>query len=272
MTKNFIQRTVAGAVLVALILSVIWSCQFFPYAFLALFGVITVFSTIEFHKLTNREDVSVPYWVASVASVALFVAFFLHLSHISTAAFIVYFLIIFAVMLAELFRQKKNPINNVAYFLLGQFYIALPLACLNGILLNAPEQSPVFLFALFVTIWTNDTFAYLVGSKIGKHAFFKRISPKKSWEGFLGGAFGALLVGYLFYRFGSSNLPLWFWLVFVTIVVVFGTLGDLLESLLKRTLGVKDSGNLIPGHGGMLDRFDSLLLSSPFIYLFLLIC
>ena len=134
---------------------------------------------------------------------------------------------------------KKNPINNVAYFLLGQFYIALPLACLNGILLNAPEQSPVFLFALFVTIWTNDTFAYLIGSKIGKHALFKRISPKKSWEGFLGGAFGALLVGYLFYRFGSSNLPLWFWLIFAEIVVVFGTLGDLLESLLKRTLGVK---------------------------------
>jgi phosphatidate cytidylyltransferase len=269
MNKNFIQRTVAGAVLVILILSSIW---FSKYGFFVLFCIISALLTAEFHKLTNRSDVFVPYIVAVCASVVLFAAFFLYFAGFEVPfykyIFILYAVIVLGFFLYELFKKSENPINNLAYFVLGQVYIALPLSLLNGILFYNDVWTPVFLIALFVTIWLNDTCAYLVGSKFGKHRLFKRVSPKKSWEGFIGGAFGALLSGCLFYCVVPIH-SLWFWLIFVEIVVVFGTFGDLLESLLKRTVGVKDSGHIIPGHGGMLDRFDSLLLSSPIIYLYM---
>ena len=124
------------------------------------------------------------------------------------------------------------------------------------------------LLAVFVTIWVNDTGAYLVGVTLGKHRLFERISPKKSWEGFIGGALFALLSGYIFSLF-IPEINLLNWMIFSELIVIFGTFGDLTESLIKRTLEVKDSGNIIPGHGGLLDRFDSMLLAAPVIYLFL---
>lgn len=124
------------------------------------------------------------------------------------------------------------------------------------------------LIAMFVTIWLNDTGAYLVGVSIGKHKMFERISPKKSWEGFIGGAVTALVTGYVFSLF-FPQISLLSWLIFSEIVVVFGTFGDLLESLMKRAIKVKDSGDVIPGHGGLLDRFDSMLLAAPAIFIYL---
>jgi phosphatidate cytidylyltransferase len=134
--------------------------------------------------------------------------------------------------------------------------------------LNVHEFQPYILLALFITIWVNDTGAYLVGITLGKHRLFERISPKKSWEGFFGGAIFALISGYVFSLL-ITEINLIEWLIFSEIVVVFGTFGDLIESLIKRTVHVKDSGNLIPGHGGLLDRFDSLLLAAPAIFIYL---
>lgn len=124
------------------------------------------------------------------------------------------------------------------------------------------------LIALFATIWINDTGAYIIGVSFGKHRLFERVSPKKSWEGFFGGALAALAAGYVFSVF-IPDLTLVQWLLFSQIVVVFGTFGDLIESLLKRTIGTKDSGNILPGHGGFLDRFDSMLLAAPVIFIYL---
>jgi phosphatidate cytidylyltransferase len=150
---------------------------------------------------------------------------------------------------------------------MGQGFIALPFSLLSYIFFINGFQ-PLILLAVFVTIWVNDTGAYLVGVTLGKHRLFERISPKKSWEGFFGGAFFALISAYVFSLF-IKDLSLIQWLIFSEIIVIFGTFGDLAESLLKRTLNMKDSGNVIPGHGGLLDRFDSMLLAAPAVYLFL---
>ena len=170
-------------------------------------------------------------------------------------------------MILELYRKQTNPVHNWAYFILGQIFIALPFSLLNFILFINDWQ-PLVLLSVFVTIWVNDTGAYLTGVTIGKHRLFERISPKKSWEGFIGGAVFALLSGYIFSLL-IPGIQLINWLIFSEIIVVFGTFGDLIESLMKRTVGVKDSGDLIPGHGGLLDRFDSMLLAAPVIFIYL---
>ena len=188
-----------------------------------------------------------------------------------------YVIIVGATLISELFRKAADPVKNWGDFLVSQVMIALPFALMNGVMM----LSPWLLLALFVLIWLNDSGAYCVGSllskrKGGNHKMFPRVSPNKSWEGLIGGAVVAVAVGCLLTCFSWFNaLPGLCGCRFVSpmlfslIVVVFGTLGDLMESLLKRTIGVKDSGKFMPGHGGVLDRFDSILLATPAIVFFL---
>lgn len=264
--NNFVQRTISGAVFVILLIgSILWN----QYSFGILFAIITALAIFEFHKLTNRqEEVSTNQAFAIIGSLILFTSSFLYASNRFPATiYLVYGLFVVFVLIAELYRKKEQPIHNWAYFLLGQVFVALPFSLLNFILF-IPGYRPLVLLAVFVTIWVNDTGAYLVGMTFGKHRLFERISPKKSWEGFIGGAVFALASGYVFSRF-IPEISLLEWFIFSEIIVVFGTFGDLIESLLKRTLNVKDSGNIIPGHGGLLDRFDSMLLAAPMIFMYL---
>lgn len=264
--NNFVQRTISGAVFVILIVgSIIWN----QYAFGILFSVITALSLLEFHKNTNQEKkIEVNKYIALIGGILLFGSSFLYASGILPAKILLtYGMYIVLIFIAELYRKKEQPIHNLSYFLLGQIYIALPFSLLNFILFF-PTYQPLILLALFVTIWVNDTGAYLTGMTFGKHRLFERISPKKSWEGFIGGAVFALISGYVFHLF-VPEISLIKWFIFSEIVVIFGTFGDLIESLIKRTLGVKDSGNIIPGHGGILDRFDSMLLAAPAIFIYL---
>ena len=264
--NNFGKRTLSGLVFVLLI---VFSILLSPITFVALFALVAGFAVKEFHGLTNQQKtVEVNVWLASVGATMLFVCSHIAVSHyITFPIYSVYGLYVMLVLLYELYIQKANPIHNWAYFIFGQVLVALPFALLNNILYIDGYQN-IILLALFVTIWVNDTGAYLFGITLGKHRLFKRISPKKSWEGFFGGGLTALLSGYVFSLF-VPELSLVQWLIFSEIIVVFGTYGDLLESLLKRTLNVKDSGDVIPGHGGLLDRFDSMLLAAPMIYIFL---
>lgn len=174
-------------------------------------------------------------------------------------------------MIAELYRNTKNPFTNIGWMVLAVLYIAVPFALLTHFFGNTGanwiEHSGIIL-GFFAILWLNDTGAYFVGSLIGKHRLFERISPKKSWEGSIGGGIVALLTAWGL-SFLSIQYNLWQWLVIALVIIVFGTLGDLVESMLKRSVGVKDSGNLLPGHGGLLDRFDAVLLASPFVYLLL---
>ncbi len=173
----------------------------------------------------------------------------------------------------ELYLNDDTPLKNLANSMMSQIYVGVPLGCTVGIsyLFNRPET----LLAVFLFLWINDTGAFLVGSTIGRHRLFERISPKKSWEGFFGGLLFNLAAATLFCRFCpdffglESNTGLWLGLA--TVVTIFGTWGDLVESLIKRTLHIKDSGNIIPGHGGVLDRIDSLLLAAPAVLVYLTI-
>ena len=176
----------------------------------------------------------------------------------------------------ELYIKSENPLRNLGHSMMTQIYIGVPLGLMVSV---ADIWAPNLLLALFFFIWINDTGAFLVGSMFGKHRLFERISPKKSWEGFFGGLFFNILAAWLFWRYGSGFFGFdtvdgscWFAIGFAVIVTVFGTWGDLVESLYKRTLKIKDSGNIIPGHGGILDRIDSFLLAMPatFCYLILL--
>lgn len=263
--NNFVTRTISGAIFVSLLIAAI---LFNEYSFVALFAVLSGLATAEFHKITNTVNTNVNSTLAVIGSVLLFCSTYLYTSHhASNWVFSIYGIYLLVILLLELYRKNGFYVNNWAFLVFGQLYTALPFALLNSILfINGYE--PYLLLALFVTIWVNDSGAYIIGVSFGKNRLFERISPKKSWEGFFGGAAFALLSAYIF----SIYLPylnVWKWFIFSEIIVIAGTYGDLFESLLKRNLNIKDSGNTIPGHGGILDRFDSMIFAAPAVYFYL---
>ena len=182
--------------------------------------------------------------------------------------FIPYVLLLLYMMISELYLKKENPILNWAYSMFSQLYIALPFAMLNILAFNydptysSVSYNPILPLSIFIFLWLNDTGAYCIGSLIGKHRLFERISPKKSWEGSIGGGVVAIGVSFVLAHY-FPFMSMWEWAGLALVVVIFGTWGDLTESLLKRQLHVKDSGTILPGHGGMLDRFDSALMAIP---------
>ena len=274
--KNFIVRTITGVFFVAAIVVSFLN----PMAMVFLFALVTGRTIWEFCGLVNeRPYVQVNQFISTVAGVYLFLAMAGHCSgFVSTdTVFIPYLITIIYLLVAELYLKAKDPINNWAYTMLPQLYIALPFSTINVLAFpQAGQYSFVLPLSVFVFLWMNDTGAYCVGSLLGRHKLFPRVSPGKSWEGSIGGGVlvigVAVLVWWLLEQYApeSSQLNVWHWMGLGLTVVVFGTWGDLVESLLKRTLGIKDSGSILPGHGGMLDRFDSSLLAIPaaVIYLF----
>jgi phosphatidate cytidylyltransferase len=164
--------------------------------------------------------------------------------------------------LAELFRNKKTPFQNMGATLIGIFYVVGPFLLINLMRINNETYWPVL--SIFILTWTSDTFAYLVGRKIGKHKLFERISPKKSWEGFFGGMLFSVIAGLLIAYLTDGDFTKY--AIYGVVVSTFGTLGDLVESMLKRSLNIKDSGTILPGHGGLLDRFDAVIFVIPIIY------
>ncbi len=268
LSRNLIQRGVSGAIFVATIVS---SILVSSWTFLAVFLIISSLAIREFYNMINSPGrIDVMVGPAIVANCILFFVFFARhfMEFIPFNLMPIYGLFVILVLLSELFRHRHRPLHNWAYFFLGQAMVSLPFALLSNVLYFNNSWNPNLLLAVFVIIWVNDTFAYLVGSTLGKHRLFERISPKKSWEGFIGGAVASVVAGYVFSLF-ETDLVWWQWLIFSLLVVVFGTFGDLMESLIKRSVGVKDSGRIIPGHGGLLDRFDSMLLAVPVIFLYL---
>ena len=266
-------------------IAAIW---FSPYLFGAVFLLITILGLREFYALCDHmEGVKVSKIFSIISGTFLFAVFllaFLFPTGISSmfVALIssLYLLCIFGLFLSELFRKQKNPIQNIAISIMGHIYIALPF----GLICTMEGKNKIFVLAFFLIIWASDTGAYLTGVSIGKHKMFERISPKKTWEGFFGGMVFALIVGFIFSTIkkhyvieggeiiGVGFLELWQWLAFALIVFVFGTLGDLVESMFKRSLNVKDSGSFMPGHGGLLDRFDSAIIAAPVAFVFLMLC
>lgn len=260
--SNFIQRVLTGAVYIALLLGGVLLGE---YTYVALFAIILVLSLMEFYSLLEEKyklRLGKLFLVAGGLLLSLG-AYLYFSSKLSLVLSIIPFLVwLFVLFVSKLYMKQQNTIQSLAYASLGIFYVALPISFASYLAFNydANIYHFAYLLALFVFIWVNDTFAYLVGSMIGKHRLFERISPKKSWEGFIGGAAFSVLAAIPFSCF-FENQPLLFWVGFGCVVVISGTLGDLFESLFKRGLGIKDSGNVLPGHGGILDRFDSMLFA-----------
>lgn len=274
---ELLKRSITGFILVGVMITAI---LFHPVSALAVFTLITFAGLFEFYGLMNRlELVKSQKLIHSVAGAYLVIISFLIISErapqIILLPYVVYFIYIF---IAELYKEKEASILNIALALFGHLYIAIPFAILMflGFFRNPhfyPEGSrynPILILALFATIWINDSGAYLVGVKFGKHRLFERISPKKSWEGFAGGLFFALMGSLVFAHF-SNVLNVLQWLGFAFVVSISATYGDLFESMLKRSLNIKDSGNILPGHGGILDRFDAPLLAIPAAAAYLLL-
>ena len=262
--KNLLIRTLTGTIYVTVLIVGILSGA---YIFAGLFAIIATLCLWEFYGLVNTTpQVSVNRVVNVCGGVYLFLATFFWIStdNLTINVYLPYISFILFVFILELYRKKENPLLNLAYSFLGQMYIALPIALLNWIVFYPVEQgveyTPLILVGLFVFIWANDTGAFLIGVSFGKHRLFERVSPKKSWEGFFGGMILAvscsLILSYL-----SPQIPLLHWIGLGVFIVILSTFGDLTESLMKRTLGVKDSGKALPGHGGFLDRFDSMLFA-----------
>jgi len=268
---NIVVRILAGAVFVGLLVGGILINQ---YTFLIIFSVITVLSLYEFYRLIEK-DAKVPVIRAwnILGGFFLFLGGYYYCVHSASAiAFVPYILYLMVLFISELYLKRENPIRSLAYSLLGQIYIAVPFALVNYLVFAYEPDSYhyVYILALLVFIWVNDSFAYLTGMAFGKHRLFERISPKKSWEGFVGGAIVSIASSLIFAHF-YPNLSTVYWIGFAAITIIFGTWGDLFESLIKRTLGVKDSGNMIPGHGGILDRFDSTILAIPAVFVYLVL-
>lgn len=266
---NIVVRILAGTVFVGLLLGGILINQ---YTFLSIFILITLLSLYEFYGLIEKNaGVKISKLWGMGAGAVLVVASFLYFSTGVTIGIALYIAFMMLIFVGELYLKREDPIKSLAYNVLGQIYIAVPfsLACYLAYAHSSGDYHFLYILAVLVFIWVNDSFAYLTGMTFGKHRLFERISPKKSWEGFIGGAVFAMAASYAFYYF-FGELSVLSWMGFAAVTVVAGTWGDLIESLLKRTLGVKDSGNMIPGHGGILDRFDSTLLAIPAVVVYLL--
>jgi phosphatidate cytidylyltransferase len=262
-----VKRAISGAVYIIILL---FSVSFSEQTFFLLFGIflcLTVFEFCNLIKLNYYIPIAIALSIYSysytIRSTDLYTKEILALT-IATSIYTLYFL----------FKEKYSPSSIVAktIFLLG--YIIFSFLFITKIPFGEKGYNPKIIISIFVLIWTNDTFAYLVGKSVGKHKLFERISPKKTIEGFLGGLVFAVFAGYLLSKLYFNPSPqhseksIIIWTATALIVSVFGTLGDLIESKFKRVANVKDSGKIMPGHGGILDRLDSVIFVAPFIYLF----
>ncbi len=262
--NNFIKRTLSGILFVAIfVVCILYNAS----TFCVLFAVMTALSIDEFCRIVEEHGIARPNrTVCVMAGVYLFLSCFLYNTRgLPAVVFMPYLFSLFFILISELYQKGENPVANWAYAFASQVYIALPFALLNGMINTENGYSGLLPLSIFIFLWLNDTGAYLAGSLLHKKIPYKlapRISPHKTWIGSIGGVIVVLAAGAVLYRFTQTG-TIWVWMGLGLTVSIFGTYGDLVESLLKRSLGMKDSGKFLPGHGGVLDRFDSALIAIP---------
>lgn len=272
--KDIVIRALTGAVFVAVLIgAIIWN----KYSVAGLFFVISLLGLYEFFKLMEKAGFKPKKsWSSIVGGIIYVIIAYYSFGFVEFSYLLFIFPLLVSLVVIELFRKSETPVTNFAFSVVGVLYVVIPFAILNffayssrydDVLEISEEYEYIFLLGFFVIQWANDTGAYLAGSTFGKHKLFERVSPNKTWEGAFGGAILAMVTGYLFAYFSESSILHWVAASFI--IVVFGTLGDLTESQIKRSCGVKDSGNILPGHGGILDRFDGVLFSAPFVLAYL---
>jgi len=276
--SGFIRRVLTAIVFVVVMVAGVY---IHPYSFVVLFGLITGLSVWEYLNLALEETKSrrdnYRKFLGLLLGVAPYVLVALHqlklinsVEHYAWYATFLLFPFTFVAFIYELYTASKKPFANIGILLLGMVYIGIPFALLLLIGFFKDGFSPNIIFGLLLLTWVNDSGAYLVGSRIGKHKLFPRISPGKTWEGSAGGALITFFCAYIL-NLVFPDLRLSDWLFLALIVTIFGSIGDLVESMLKRSLNIKDSGSLLPGHGGILDRFDAFIFLLPFAAAYLLL-
>ena len=265
--SNLTQRLVTAMAGSAMIIA---GVAFGPWTYFAIFLVITFLTLREFYQLSGLDGMAPQKTFGIIVGVLIFAAsFFIEFRHISYRYYFLIFPMMSFVYLIKLYKkEEKKPFTNIAYTFLGLFYVAVPFALLNIAAFENGTYNYEIMLGCLLILWANDTGAYFAGVRFGKTKLFERISPKKSWEGAFGGAVLGLIFAYLLSGYFTS-LAVWQWMCIGLIIVICGDYGDLIESQLKRSIEIKDSGNALPGHGGFLDRFDGLLISAPFIVAFL---
>lgn len=238
--------------------------------FVAFFSLVGLWCLYEFYGIVRSEQVHPNVLLGLLAAFVLSLLSGLHclgfLPFVKVWGFVPFIAFIF---IAALYQKRSSPFHDIAYSLLGITYACVPFLFFVGLGFVKGNYNPYIPLGFLIMLWANDTGAYLSGRSFGKHKLFERISPNKTWEGFIGGVVLAVVIALNLEQY-FGTLAMWQWASMAVIIGVFGTLGDLVESMLKRSLGVKDSGNILPGHGGLLDRFDGLLIAAPLVFVFLL--
>ncbi len=260
---NLATRSITGVIFgIVVIGSILWN----PYVHALVFSIFMVLGLLEFYRLFKNHQI-----VSVSKEIGLFIGIFIFLLLVGVSmkllpiiSISVIFPLFFTLILNELWKKKEHPIINISVLVFGVIYIVLPFYLTIDLNLRSTTYLPTVV-GMYFLIWTNDSFAYFSGRLFGKRKLFERISPKKTWEGTIGGIIFTLIVGYIIGAFINRGEEL-FWIVSAVIIAPCAIYGDLLESLFKRSLNIKDSGNILPGHGGILDRFDAVLFTIPFFY------
>jgi phosphatidate cytidylyltransferase len=279
--NNFWTRTISGAAFIGILTAGIMLSQ---YSCLIIFFIISILSQVEFYKLIKNNDVIPSQFMGLITGCILFaVSGFINTGWMDSKALFVLLPLTFSILIAELFKNSPKPFLNIAVTFTGIIYAVLPFVLLTDLAftgqsdVNHPLSDvakfnnvyhPHIILGILILQWSSDTGQYLTGRKLGKNPLFKRISPKKTWEGFIGGFVFCLVISYILSRYFNDFTAMQ-WMIIAAIIVIFGALGDLVESMLKRSIDVKDSGTFMPGHGGVLDRFDALIGAISFVYFYI---
>lgn len=265
--NNLTQRIITGLLGSA---GIIAGVCYSEWTYFAVFFIICFFSLLEFYKLAGLDGLVPQKALGTISGILIFVfSFLIERGTMDYRYYFLIFPIVSCVYMIKLYKKfERKPFTNIAFTFLGILYVAVPFTLLNIAAFENGKYNYEIIFGCLFILWASDTGAYFAGTFFGKRKLFERISPKKSWEGFFGGAALALIFTYGLSEFFHS-LTFLQWFIVGLIIIVGGTFGDLVESLLKRSIEIKDSGSSLPGHGGFLDRFDGLLISAPFIVAFL---
>jgi len=268
--SNLTQRFITGIIGASLMISaVIWN----EYSFSALFLFIAIMSMREFYTWSEKNQIQPQKILGLTSGIILYFYLSFFNNFIKPDFFLLIIPALFCIFIVELYTKSENPFINIAFTILGIIYLALPMALMNliskaGVHGVEGTHHPRIILGYLFLVWINDSGAYFFGKKFGKTKLFERISPKKTWEGSIGGGLVALIAASIISKY-FIDIRGMDWIFISIIVIVTGTLGDLVESMFKRSIHIKDSGHVLPGHGGFLDRFDSFFISAPFVYMYL---
>jgi phosphatidate cytidylyltransferase len=274
---NFFVRTITGIWIVIFVIGGLW---IHPVSFYFTVLIMLIGTMFEYYTMMRNSGIK-PQITAGIAMGVIIytIATLVAAGLVSGSTLLAFIPLFFIITVIELYRKQERPFDSLAHTFFPVFYTVLPFSLFPFLAYNhigiesllshsSVLFSPGIVLGFFLLLWSNDTGAYLSGVTFGKNKLFERISPKKTWEGFFGGLlFAAVVAIFLSGILGVLNTP--DWVIISIIISVSGTYGDLIESMLKRSLGVKDSGSVLPGHGGFLDRFDSVIISFPLVYLFI---